>query len=145
MRFAVVTILLTAACSTLLLGVAGAQTYPVKAKFEVDGKESRQRFRVLIYAEGGLIEPDVSENGEFYVPVSDIEWADVRLVSAEHDLLYKHVYLKKLQGNLVFGVRENISGEATTCEAGSRLMALYYLVFHPDDAEGTRMDVQVCK
>jgi hypothetical protein len=144
-RFRVAVMLLAAACAALPPRVAGAQTYPVRAKFEVDGKESKRKFRVLLYADGAPIEPTVSDDGKFYVPALDIEWVDVRLISGKHDLLYQGVYLKKLRGSLTFGVKENLSGEEAACEPGKKLVAAYYLEFHPDDAAGTVLSIKVCE
>ena len=145
MRFKLATLFLAVACSALSFGAVETQTYPVKAKFEADGKESKQKFRVLLYNDGAPIEPTVSEDGQFYVPALNVEKVDVRFISGKHDLFYEDVYLKKLRGNLVFGVKENLSGEEASCESGKKLIAAYYLEFHPDDAEGTALSVTVCK
>ena len=126
-------------------GVADAQTYPAKAKFEVDGKESKQKFRVLLYVDGAPVEPTVSDDGEFNVPALDVEWVDVRLISGRHDLLYQGVYLKKLYGTLVFGVKKKLSDEEASCKPGKKLVRAYYLKFRPDDAEGTELLVTECK
>ena|SRR4028118_32835 len=145
MRFKIISVLFAVACFPLLFSEVQARTYPVEAKFEVDGKESKQRFRVVLYADGAPVEPTVTDDGQFYVPTLSVEKVDVRFISGKYDLLYEDVYLKKLRGNLVFGVEENVSAEDAGCEPGKKLLAAYSLEFHPEDAEGTAMIVKVCQ
>ncbi len=109
MRTNAFTILLAVCYLTLFSGLAVAQSFPVKARFEVNGKVSKKRFRVLIYANGAPIEPTVSEDGQFCVPDLSVEQVDVRLISGRYDLLHEGVYLKKLRGQLVFGVKNHPS------------------------------------
>ena len=133
----------------LLIGIsvfAGApQSGLVKAKFEIDGTESKDKFRILLYADGVATEPTVSDDGYFAVPPLNIRKVDVRLISGKYNLLYEDVYLAKLRGTLTFGVNEHLSTKDSHCKRGQKLVSSHSLVFEPDDAEGTGMVVEVCK
>jgi hypothetical protein len=133
----------------ILVGIsvfaAGSQSALVKAKFEIDGKESKDKFRIVLYADGVATEPTLSDDGSFSVPALTVQKVDVRLLSGQYNLLYENVYLTKLRGTLTFGVKEHLSTEDSHCKRGQELMSSYSLNFEPDDAEGTGMVVEVCK
>src|SRR5437016_10482615 len=102
---------------------AATQTGPVKAKFEIDGKETQDKFRVVLYADGVATEPSISADGNFNVPPLTIPTVDVRLISGKHDLLYKDVYVTKLRGTLTFGVKEHFSGKDSHCKRRQKLLS----------------------
>lgn len=127
---------------------ASGQSLPVRAEFKIDGKESTQNFRIMLYADGMPVEPTVSDDGQFYVPPMNVEQVDVRFIAGKHDLFYEGVYFKKLRGRLIFGVNTKPSASDAAClkeYPKKKVVAVYSLEFEPEDAEGTEMVVSICK
>ena len=138
----VVTSLLSLALG--LFTASASQGGFVKAKFEIDGKETKDKFRILLEVNDQIFEPSVSDDGHFLVPVVNINKVDVRLVSGKHNLLFEEVYVTKLRGTLIFKVKEDLSKVESACKPGHKAIAWHSLEFEPDDAEGTEMTVLAC-
>ena len=119
----------------------------VKAKFQIDDKETKKPFRIILYANGVATEPTVSIDGSFLLPALKTERVDVRLISGKYNLLYEGIYLNKLQGPLTFQVFtspskfKRLSDLDFSCKAGQKLVAAYNL----DYGDGTEMTVTTCK
>lgn len=145
MRYKLSALLLVLGLFGLTVVGAANQTTSVKAKFEIDGKETKDKFRILLYVDGAATEPTVSDDGHFFVSALNAEKVDVRFISDKYDLLYEDIYLAKLRGTLIFGVTEHFSDEDPPCKPGQKLVSSYSLDFQPDDAEGTSLIVTVCK
>jgi hypothetical protein len=130
----------------LALSIAhgGAQAGIVHAKFKVDGKESKDKFRIILYVNDEPIEPTVSDDGNFLMPVVNLNKIDIRFISGEHDLRYDGVYVSKLRGTLTFGVRQDLSKVESHCKPTQKLVAQYSIEFDDDDAEATAMTIDVC-
>jgi hypothetical protein len=127
--------------------LAQGQSTTVKAKFQIDDKETKKKFRIILYANGVATEPSVSTDGSFGLPALNTERVDVRLISGKYNLLYEGIYLNKLQGPLTFQVFtspaafKRLSDLDFSCKAGQKLIAAYNL----DYGDGTEMTVTTCK
>ena len=141
-------ILMLACCSVIFTNSVKAQTDCVKIKFEVDGKEVKQKFKIILYDNNKAIEPLVSENG-FTVPleIRNSEKVNVRFLSGEYDLFFESVYLPKFKTDWVVGIdrkpfdKDNLPQSQPEKE----LLLIYYINFVPKDGDGTRMLVEVYK
>jgi hypothetical protein len=127
--------------------VAHPQESPVKLEFKVDQKGTNKKIRIILYANGVATEPHVSDDGTFLFPSLDDEWVDVRLLSGKYDLLYTHIYLKKLRGPLTFRVFTSrsafnrLSDTESKCLPWQKLIKAYDLNF----GDGTQVTVTTCK
>ena len=128
-----------------LLMTGGSQSGSVKAKFEIDGKETKDKFRIVLYADGVATEPTISDDGTFSVPVLNVPKVNVRFISGQYDLFYEDVYVAKLRGTLTFGVTKTLSGHQALCKRGHKLVSSFSLEFDPGDGDGTAMTVTTCK
>jgi hypothetical protein len=135
-----------------LVGSVSAQSQCVNVKFEVDGKEVDQKFRVLLYVDNRVIGPTVVGKS-FIVPpeLKDQEKVNVRFLSGEYDLFFESVYLTKFNTDWVVGVdtppfdNENITSENPD-PPGKTLSVIWYIDFVPKDkGDGTRVVVKVYK
>jgi hypothetical protein len=130
---------------SLSLLTGGAQNVTVKAKFQIDGKETKDKFRIILYADGVATETTISDDGTFPVPALNVPKVNVRFLSGQYDLLYEDVYVVKLRGTLTFGVTKTLPGHQALCKRGRRLVSSHSLEFDPGDGDGTAMTVTVCK
>ncbi len=153
MKIRTLSIVLLAGCCVLLANSAKAQARSVKIlKFEVDGKEVRKGFKVLLYIGGKTIEPARTGNS-FVVPpeVQGHENIGVRFLSGKYDLLFDSVHVSKFNTDWIIGIdnkpfdAENISSEEPD-PPGRQLLVIHYMSFVPKDGgDGTRMIVKVYK
>ena len=74
---------------SLSLLTGGAQNVTVKAKFQIDGKETKDKFRIILYADGVATETTISDDGTFPVPALNVPKVNVRFLSGQYDLLTK--------------------------------------------------------
>ncbi len=123
---------------------AATQSVSVKANFEIDGKETKDKFRIVLYVDSIATEPTVFDDGSFFVPPLDVKTVDVQLISGKYNLLYKDVYVAKLRGTLTFDVKQDFSDTDSRCKPGEKLVKFYSLEFDPGDGDGTVMTVNVC-
>jgi hypothetical protein len=139
-------------CSVMLVNPVKAQTDCVKVKFEVDGKDVNQKFKIILYVNNEVIEPPVSANG-FTVPpeIKSSEKVNVRFLSGEYDLLFESVYVPKFKTDWTIGIdkppfdKENIASENPD-PPNKELLIIYYIDFVPKNkGDGTRMVVKVYK
>jgi hypothetical protein len=139
-------------CVLALVGSVSAQSQCVRIKFEVDGKEVNQKFRVLLYVDNKVIEPTVVGKS-FVVPpeLKDQEKVNVRFLSGKYDLSFQSVYVSKFKTDWVVGVdnppfdNENIASENPD-PPGKTLSVIWYIDFVPKDkGDGTRVVVKVYK
>gem|GEM_PF-5353208 len=124
-----------------------AQNVPVKVEFFVNDRPTTKKVRIIFSAYGINTEPSVSDDGTFLMPVFNTEWVDVRLISGKHDLLYSHIYLKKLYGNPTFRsftsekwLRRLTEREDLGCRLGQKWLSSYDLDYH----DGTKVTVTNC-
>ena len=123
-----------------------AQSEMVKVNFEIDGKEVREKFTIMIYTGDKIIEPCIGEDG-FVVPpeVKKYEKVGVRFLSAGHDLYFDSVYRSKFETDWVVGVDrkpfapENLSSPRSR----KKTKLIYYLNFISKTGDGTRMVIEV--
>lgn len=135
----------------LMAKAANGQTEPIKVKFEVDGKESHQPFRIQLVLNKLVLKVKV-ENGSFFLPgeLANQEKVDVRFISGKYDLYYDDVYLTKFSNvaEFVFGVDNKPFDEDHLRVApppGQELQFVYYLEFSPKDGCGTATTSYVFK
>ncbi|HEX8560408.1 MAG TPA: hypothetical protein VF668_20100 [Pyrinomonadaceae bacterium] len=143
------TFLMLACCSATMVRPAGAQTDLVKVKFEVDGDEVRQKFKVLLYLDDKVIEPAVSEGGFIAPPeVRSDERVNVRFLSGGYELFFNSVHAAAFGTDWVVGVdnkpfdRENTASEEPD-PAGKELSRIYYITFASKKGLDTRTVVKV--
>lgn len=123
-----------------------AQARIVKFRFEIDGKLVRgpRQPKIVIYAVGEKTELDVSDDS-FIVPaqIQNNEKVSVRFTFGKYDLLFESVYLSKFGGEWVIGVDKKPfdSNNIRSAQAGKQIKQVYYINFHPLQAEETRMVV----
>jgi hypothetical protein len=119
-----------------------AQTECVKIKFEIDGKEIvGEKFKVLIDADGQIIEPKLLKNG-FIVPPEVNNWQkiELRVVFREYDLRFSQLTKYHFDGEWIIGVNNPPFKEQSDLplwKDGKELRLIYYIEFHPNNAEGT--------
>jgi hypothetical protein len=138
-------ILIVLCWAALFGGSAMGQSEMVKVKFEVDGQEIRQKFKITIYAGDETIEPCIEKDG-FIVPpaIKKYEKVGVRFVSGSHDLFFDSVYLPKFGSDWVVGVDKKPFAEENLPERPhKKIKLIYYINFISRTADGTRMVVQV--
>lgn len=139
-------LLMLLCCSGLLASSLAGQTKTVKVKFEVDGKEVHQKFRILLYAGDEIIEPRIVQGG-FTVPpeIRKYEKVGVRFLSEDDDLFFESVYLSKFETDWVVGIdRKSFASEnVSSSSPGSETKLIYYINFISKDGDGTRMVVEV--
>lgn len=142
-----VTQLLSLALASLCCTAVLAQTVTVRAKFEIDGKETKKKFKIILYANGVATETRISEDGSFSLPTLNAQWVDVRLISGKYNLLYEKIYLNKLRGPLTFRVFtsrsafDRLSDTDSKCLPGQKWRAAHDL----DYGDGTTVTVTTCK
>ena len=132
---------------TCLYNVTPGQDITGKIEFFVNDKPTKNKVRILVEVHSVGTEATVSDDGTFIMPSSKAEWVDVRLISGKHDLLYSHIYLKKLTGDLTFRVftSEKWFGRLKErkdlgCKPGQKWLSSYDLDHH----DGTEVTVTNC-
>jgi hypothetical protein len=139
-------------CALAFVGSVSAQSQCVRIKFEVDGKQVDQKFRVLLSVDNKVIEPTVVGKS-FIVPpeLKDQEKVNVRFLSGQYDLSFESVYLTKFNTDWIVGIdtppfdSENIASENPD-PPGKTLSVIWYIDFVPKDkGDGTRVVVKVYK
>jgi TonB-like protein len=114
----------------------------VPVKFEVDGKEKHERYKILLYLKDGQsIEPLLVDGG-FIVPpeVKSAEYVTVRFLSRRYDFSFGEVYPIKFETDWTIGVdtkpfdSENVWDD----EKAKNTRIVYYINFEPKDGDGTR-------
>ena len=141
-------ILLLACCATILCSQAKAQTQSVKIlKIEIDGKEVKQDFKVLLYANGSVIEPMRVENS-FLVPVEvkNCKTVSVRFLFGDYNLFFDSVYLAKFETDWIVGVdKKPFDQEYVPRKEARKFKFVYYLQFVSHQGDDTVMVVKVHK
>lgn len=135
----------------MLINPVKAQTDYVKVKFEVDGREVKQKFKIMLYVNNQVIEPMVSENGFTTLPeIRSSEKVNVRFVSGEYNLFFDSVDISAFDTDWIVGVdnkpfdKENTASEEPD-PPGKELLGIYYIHFVSKKGLDTRMVVKVYK
>src|SRR2546421_10839113 len=126
-------------CVLALVVSVSAQSQCVSIKFEVDGKEVDQKFKVQLYVDSKVIEPTVVGKS-FIVPpeLKEYEKVNVRFLSGKYDLYFESVYVTKFMTDWVVGVEnppfdsEKIASENPD-PPGKTLSVIWYIDFVPKD------------
>ena len=112
--------------------VAFAQDEPIKVKFEINGKESSQPFKIFLSVGGGAIfKPTITDNS-FVLPLElrSAKKVQLRFKSGKYDLDYGEIYLLKFDGEMIFGVDDAPFDEEHIKDNPSpekELLLVYYL------------------
>lgn len=138
-----------ACCTVMFVKSANAQTDNVHLRFEIDGRQVNEAFRVLLYAGDRIIEPTKCVNG-FAVPsdIRDYETVNVRIFFGEHNLFFESVHVSKFRTDWTVGIdNEPFEEENVTSEhpdpPGQRLVLIYYINFTSRSGLDTRTVIRV--
>lgn len=109
-----------------------AQDNRVKFEFKVDTEPVEEKFKVILYADGGIIEPEIIDNS-FIVPleIQQQKFVDVRFVSEKYDLYFQEVPISAFKSKWEIGVdykpfeEENINSERSYEDVD----CIYYMKF----------------
>lgn len=142
--------LLFACCFAIPSLPVKAQANRVKIKFEIEGKEViGQKFKILIYFDNQVIEPELTGNG-FIVPpeITQHDEVGVRFIAGQYDLYFGSVNNFDFESAWTIGIDTppfDLQYVLSPLPAGKESLGIYYLKFMPKDAEGTIIAVQVYK
>ncbi len=117
----------------------------VRLKFEIDGKEKQQRYKIFFYVNGQEIEPMLVDGG-FLVPpeVKNAKWTEVRFKSGAYDLFFGSVYQSKFATDWLVGIdTKPFDSENVSDEAAKRTKIIYYINFESRVGDDTRLVVAV--
>jgi hypothetical protein len=128
---------------------ATTQSDRVKVKFEVDGNEIKQKFKVMLYVDDQVIEPVMSRN-RFMVPpeIKNNEWVNVRFLSGGYDLYFGAIHVSAFETAWIVGVdnkpfdKENTASEEPE-PVDKKLSNIYYIHFVSKSGLDTRTVVKV--
>lgn len=148
MRAILLSILLLACCFASLGDHLAAQADRVKFRFEVDGKQVDEKFKVLLYLSGKAVEPEMF-GSSFTVPpeAQGRESAGVRFFSEKYDLYFDPVYLPKFKTDWTVGIdnkpfdEENADSEEPE-SPDKELSGIRYIHFVSKSGLDTRMVVK---
>ena len=145
MRITICSAILVIGCAFLFSIAANAQTDSIKVKFEIDGKESHQPFRILLSANGASFEPPIIDNSFTFPPeLRSHEKVGVRFICGKYDLNYGEVNLSKFSGEMIFGIDKKPFAEEnlpTEPPPDKELVGIYYIRFEPDKGAATMLVV----
>lgn len=119
-------------CLVLFVVEGAAQNNRVKFSFEVDAKQTKEKFKVLLYVDKAVIEPEMCGNS-FTVPlgIQGHEFVGVRFVSDKYDLYFDEVPVNSFKSDWEIGVdykpfeKENINPERSY----EKVAYIYYMKF----------------
>ena len=123
-----------------------AQGVSRKVEFKIDEKPTTKKIGIILYSNGHATETNIADDGTFILPTLDAEWVDVRLISGKYNLLYEHIFLKKLDNDLTFRIFtgrkafRRLSDTEAKCAPGQNVTSAYDLNFH----DGTQVTVTTC-
>ncbi|GIU81252.1 MAG: hypothetical protein D6687_09760 [Acidobacteria bacterium] len=131
MKVYLLNVVLLAFCFALFADKSTAQNR-VKFSFEVDAKPTKEKFKVLLYVDGAIIEPEMCDSS-FIVPleIQRHEFVSVRFVSDKYDLYFDEVPVNSFKSDWEIGVdykpfeTENINPERSY----EKVTYIYYLKF----------------
>lgn len=154
MIFRKLTILVLVCCSVMLTVKAQtncvrAQNNRVKFSFEVDAKPVKEKFKVQLYLDGKVIEPDMC--GDSFLVPPEIEGrkdTGVRFLSDKYDLYFDPIFAHNFKIDWVVGVdnkpfeKENLNAEKNY----EKVAIIHYLKFIPKDGgDGFMLIVEINK
>lgn len=119
----------------------------VPVKFEVDGKEMHQRFKVLLYVNDQIIEPRLVDGG-FIVPpeLKSAKYAEVRFLSGPYDIFFGSVYPAKFSTDWTVGVdTKPFDPENVRDDTAKSTQIIYYINFESKLGDGTKLTVEARK
>lgn len=138
------------ACAFIILAFAeaaqGRRDF-VKVSFEHDGKPVKQKFKILIYAGGKLINPPRFENA-FVIPpeIKHEEKVRVRIFFGKHNILFEPIYLSKFETDWVVGIdHKPFDQEYVNRKDAPYVKRIYYLRFVSGTGDDTQLVLKIMK
>lgn len=126
---------------------AQAQDRKVKVlRFEVDKKEIKSSFKIILYLNDKEIEP-VRDGNSFFVPQEvDNSIVTVRFISSGYDLLFHPIYPAKFDTDWIIGVdKKPFDADNVSPEETRNVKMVYYAQFISREGDGTILVVSVLK
>ena len=82
-----------------------AQSNQIRLRFEVDGKITKQSFKITFFVKGSATEAKVTKDG-FLVPdnIGDVDRFAVRFESKKYELYFDPVFRKDLKADRIVGI-----------------------------------------
>ena len=119
----------------------------VRLKFEVDGKEKKQSYKILLYLNNQIIEPLLVDGGFLMPPeLKDQEYLDFPFKSARYDLFSDTIYTAKFQTDWTIRVDTKPFDQANVSdEEAKNTKLIRYINFESRVADGTRLIVREMK
>lgn len=139
--------LLIAILACFAISSVQAQDRKVKMlRFEVDKKEIKSDFRIILYLNKKKIEP-IRDGNSFSVPQEiNNSVVSVRFISAGYDLLFYPIYPSKFDTDWIIGVdKKPFDPDDASPQEARNLKMIYYLQFVSHDGDDTILTVNVRK
>jgi hypothetical protein len=131
----------------VVLNSTQAQDRKVKiVRFEVDNKEIKSDFKIMLYLNNKKIEPSRDGNS-FLVPQEiDNSVVTVRFISDGYDLLFHPIYPSKFDTDWIVGVdKKPFDTDNASPQEARNLKMIYYLQFVSPNGDDTILVVNVHK
>lgn len=141
-------ILLLICCLVILVGSVKAQADSVRLlRFEVDGKKVDRKFRIFLYVNNQIIEPQIVGD-KFIVPpeIKKQQNVGVRFSCGKYNLLFDTVPTSSFNVDWIIGVdHKPFKQEYVEPQTAEKLKLLYYITLVPKDGDETRLVVKLYK
>jgi hypothetical protein len=116
----------------------------VRVKFEVDGKERLQSYKIFIYVNNQMLVPTLVDGGfivppELKTPEFD-KHIELHFMSGDYELVLKDLNKDNFDSEWLLGVTNppfKEQPDLPLVKDGKKLRLIYYVEFHPRNAEGT--------
>ncbi len=134
-------------CCLVVINSAQAQERKVKIlRFEVDKKEVKTSFKIIIYLDDKEIEPR-RDGDSFFVPQEiDNSVVSVRFISDGYDLIFHPIYPAKFDTDWIIGVdKKPFDADNVSPEEAQNVKMVYYAQFISREGDGTILVVSVLK
>jgi len=114
--------------------------------FEINSKETHRRFRIFLYLNGRQIETKRAADS-FVVPdeARRYEYIGVRIISGRYNLYFNSVHISKFKDDWIVGIDKTLNQWYLKKEEIPLLKQVNYLIFRPNDGEGTVLSLKVYK
>jgi hypothetical protein len=115
-------------------------------RFEVDKKEIKSSFKIILYLNDKEIEP-VRDGNSFFVPQEvDNSIVTVRFISSGYDLLFHPIYPSKFDADWIIGVdNKPFDTDNVSPEEARNVKMVYYSQFVSREGDDTILVVSVLK
>jgi hypothetical protein len=111
--------------------ISCAQDEVIKVRFEIDGKEIHQPFKILLSVQSSAVfEPPITDDGFTLPPeLRGQEKINIRLLYKKYGLDYGDIHISKFSGEMVFGIDNKPFDEERVRDHDPKkeIMLIYYL------------------